>query len=172
LNARFDPARLLQTLHDARVDYVIIGGFAVIAYGVIRTTQDLDICPDPALANLERLASVNRQLHAENLGTGDIRPEEFPFDPTDADQLAEGGNFRMQTDLGVLDVMQWVPGIASEPAYSTLAPASVEAQIEQVPVRVCALEHLRLMKRTAGRPQDLQDLEDLAAAQPARGDLA
>jgi hypothetical protein len=30
-----------------------------------------------------------------------------------------------------------------------------------VPVHVCGLEHLRLMKRAAGRPQDLEDLKRL-----------
>ena len=36
---------LLHDLHEAGVDHVVIGGFAVIAHGVVRTTTDLDICP-------------------------------------------------------------------------------------------------------------------------------
>jgi len=35
--------------------------------------------------------------------------------------------------------------------------------------KVCSLQHLRLMKRTAGRGQDLQDLRDLAIAHPEVG---
>jgi len=35
-----------------------------------------------------------------------------------------------------------------------------------VTVTICALEHLRAMKRAAGRPRDLVDLEDLEAAHP------
>jgi len=37
-----------------------------------------------------------------------------------------------------------------------------------VTIAICALEHLRAMKRAAGRPRDLVDLEDLNAAQPER----
>jgi hypothetical protein len=35
-----------------------------------------------------------------------------------------------------------------------------------VTIAICAVEHLRAMKRAAGRPRDLVDLEDLDAAQP------
>lgn len=55
-------AELLRVLDDHGVEHVIIGGFAVIAHGVIRTTQDLDICPDPAAANLRRLAGAPGDL--------------------------------------------------------------------------------------------------------------
>jgi hypothetical protein len=35
-----------------------------------------------------------------------------------------------------------------------------------VTIAICALEDLRTMKRAAGRPRDLVDLDDLDAAQP------
>jgi hypothetical protein len=42
----------------------------------------------------------------------------------------------------------------------------VEGTAFGVPLRVCSLEHLRQMKRTADRPQDRQDLADLEASNP------
>jgi hypothetical protein len=83
------------------------------------------------------------------------------------EDLAAGGNFRLETSLGVLDVMQWVPGIDADRAYDRLRPGSREAIAFGIPIRVCSLSDLRAMKRAAGRPQDLQDLADLAEAQPA-----
>ena len=62
--------------------------------------------------------------------------------------------------------MQWVPGIDSERAYETLERDAREATAFGVTIRVCSLSALREMKRAAGRPRDLQDLADLAAAHP------
>lgn len=150
------------------MDYVVIGGVAVIAHGVIRTTRDVDICPSPQPANLERLANVLRELGAQQLGVGDdeFAEHEMSFDPTNPDDLARGGNFRLRTPFGVLDVMQWIPGIEADHAYSTLAADADAAMVFGHELRVSSLPKLRLMKEAAGRPRDLQDLEDLAAAHP------
>jgi hypothetical protein len=157
----FDPQALFERLGRAGVDYVVIGGWAVNAHGHRRLTGDLDICPDPDPANLRRLAGVLAELHADHLGAGDFDAREIPGDPTDPDSLAAGGNFRVMTDLGVLDVMQWVPGIDSDHAFARLAEDAIEGSVFGVRVRVCSLDALRAMKRAAGRAIDEQDLEAL-----------
>ena len=53
-----DADALLRRLTAAGVRYIIVGGFAVIAHGVVRATKDLDICPDPERDNLGRLAQL------------------------------------------------------------------------------------------------------------------
>lgn len=88
----------------------------------------------------------------------------MPLDPTESEHLAQGGNFLVETDIGRVDIMQWLPGIADDHAYPVLAARAVETEAFGVPVRVCSLHHLRQMKRAGGRPLDLQDLEDLDAA--------
>jgi hypothetical protein len=72
-----------------------------------------------------------------------------------------GGNFCLHTDLGRLDVMQWLSGIESEDLYEALQHDAIESEIDGLPVRVCGLDHLRAMKRAAGRPRDLEDLKGL-----------
>lgn len=163
-----DPAELLRQLADAGVHYVLIGGLAVNAHGVIRSTKDVDICPAPDPANLRRLADLLRRLGARQLGIGDedFTQAEMPFDPTRSSDLAEGGNFRLDTPLGVLDVMQWIPGIEAYNAYATLAADAETASAFGIEIKVCSLAALRVMKRAAGRPQDLQDLADLETAHP------
>lgn len=49
----------------------------------------------------------------------------------------------------------------SDDLYGELNPDTVEGSLDGIPVRVCSLEHLRAMKRAAGRPQDLEDLRRL-----------
>lgn len=159
----FDPAELIAALHRARIDYIIIGGLAVAAHGYVRATKDLDIVPSPDAANLERLAALLRKLEAELYGTGDFAPEEFPFDPFDPRQLAEGGNFLLQTRFGRLDLMQWVPGIETDHAYDHLRRAAIRSELAGCPVYVCSRADLIHMKRTASRQRDLDDLRELGA---------
>lgn len=157
----FDPQAIFERLHQAGVRHVVVGGWAVNAHGYQRYTGDVDICPDPARDNLERLASLLRDLEGRQLGLDEFAPDELPGDPTDPDSLAEGGNFRVQTTIGVVDVMQWLASDSGELEFGDLAKGTVVADVFGTPVTVCSLEALLSMKRAAGRPKDLDDLEAL-----------
>lgn len=159
---------LLTALTSAGVAYIVIGGVAVGAHGVVRATKDLDICPAPERENLERLARVLLDLGARQVGVGGggFAENEMPFDPASPHDLGQGGNVRLDTRLGALDLMQWIPGIDADHAFEVLRRNAQTAQAFGIEVMVCSLADLRLMKRTAGRPQDLIDLEGLAAAHP------
>jgi predicted nucleotidyltransferase len=157
----FEPDDLLLALSEAQVQFVVIGGVAVGVHGFVRATEDLDIVPDPDPENLARLARLLGEIEARQVGTGEFSPEEFPYDPTDPTQLAEGANFRLDTNHGALDIMQWVPGIESDPAYPVLAPRTIEVAFRGTKVKVCGIEHLRTMKRSAARERDLMDLREL-----------
>ncbi|MGP0103566.1 MAG: hypothetical protein ACLPUT_18335 [Solirubrobacteraceae bacterium] len=156
-----DPLPLLRALHERGIEHIVVGGFAVNAHGFIRVTKDLDIVPSPARENLEKLAAMLRDLDAEILDAGDFEDEEMPADPTNADGLEMGGNFCLLTDIGRLDVMQWLSGVETDDLYGEFDPDAIEGNLDGIPVRVCSLEHLRAMKRAAGRPQDLEDLRRL-----------
>jgi hypothetical protein len=156
-----DPLPLLRALHERGIEHIVVGGFAVNAHGFIRVTKDLDIVPSPAEGNLEKLAEMLRDLDARILDTEDFTQEEMPADPTRTADLEMGGNFCVLTDLGRLDVMQWLSGVDTDDLYGQLNPDTVEGSLDGIPVRVCSLEHLRAMKRAAGRPQDLEDLRRL-----------
>ena len=161
MSEALDPFPLLRALHGRGVEHIVVGSFAVNAHGFIRVTKDLDIVPSPAAENLERLAEMLRDLDAAILDTADFQPQEMPADPRRAADLMIGGNFCMQTDLGRLDVMQWLGGLDVEDVYAELDRDAIESSVDGVPVRVCGLEHLRAMKRAAGRPRDLEDLKGL-----------
>jgi hypothetical protein len=165
MSEALDPLSLLRALHERGIEHIVVGGFAVTAHGFTRVTKDLDIVPSPARENLEKLAGALRDLNATILDTGDFKPEEIPADPTRADDLAMGGNFCLHTDIGRLDVMQWLAGIDDD-LYTALDRGAIESSVDGVPVRVCGLEDLRMMKRAAGRPQDLEDLRRLDVAGP------
>ena len=157
----FQADELLVSLLEADVAFVVIGGVAVAVHGFVRATKDLDIVPDPQPANLSRLASLLRRLDASQVGEDEFGAGDFPYDPTDPAELARGGNFRLNTSLGPLDVMQWVAGIADDSAYGALASEAIGVAFRRRQIQVCGLDHLLAMKRAAGRDQDLVDLREL-----------
>lgn len=155
----FSADELLTRLAGAGVRFVVIGGFAVIAHGVVRATEDLDIVPDPEYENLVRLARVLRELDARQIG---VDAHLLPNQPTDPDGLAEGGSFQLETRFGRLYVLQESDQV---PAYGELASSALLIdEFRGIELAVCSLEQLRRMKRAAGRPKDLRDLEDLEIA--------
>lgn len=66
---RVDARELLRGLRGHDVEYVLFGALAMIFYGYIRTTEDLDIIVNPDRENLDRVAewlkSMNAVLKAE-----------------------------------------------------------------------------------------------------------
>ncbi|HWC47320.1 MAG TPA: hypothetical protein VG448_00365 [Solirubrobacterales bacterium] len=155
-----DIQGLLRHLGEAGVEFVVIGGVAVGFHGYVRATKDLDVVPAPDPSNLERLAAVLRDLDAELDGAGESEASELP-DPLDADTLGLGGNWVLQTRLGRFDVMQW---IGDSELWGMLSPAALEVDLDGIRVRVASYEDLVALKRQAGRPSDLEDLERLRQA--------
>lgn len=152
--SEFDLRALLATLYAHEVRFVVIGGVAVGAHGYLRSTEDLDLVPDPNPANLKLLTAA-----LEDLDSTMPTVEGRPFDPDkDGAVILRGGNVTADTRFGGLDVVQRLRGV---PAYSELAQDAVESNLLGVPVRVCSLGRLREMKQAVSRAQDQVDLENL-----------
>lgn len=76
--------------------------------------------------------------------------------------LRGGERALIVTQLGDLDVVQGLEGVLP---YAELRAGAIDVELADLTIPVCALAHLRAMKRAAGRPRDLVDLDDLDAAQ-------
>lgn len=57
-----DLISLCKNLNENGVAYVLIGGFAVILHGSVRTTKDIDLLVDPSIENIHRIKKVLSQL--------------------------------------------------------------------------------------------------------------
>jgi predicted nucleotidyltransferase len=148
--------QILRRLTEAEVEFVVVGGLALGAWGVVRGTKDVDIVVDPDPENLKRVTKVAVALHG-HIQTG----ESFlSTPPSIAAQLASGEHVAIETDLGRLDIVQGLDGV---PSYDELHAGATEAEVLGTRVLVCSLEDLKAMKRTAGRARDKADLEDLDA---------
>jgi Nucleotidyl transferase AbiEii toxin, Type IV TA system len=157
----FEPARLLARLVGADVDFVVIGGVAVVLQAQPRFTKDLDICYAPDTENLERLGGALVALRARLRGID----ETVPF-VADARTLRQTQILTLTTDEGELDLLVDPQGA---PAYVELRRDADIVDLDGIEVRVASIEHLSAMKRAAGRPQDLADLEALQIARRRRG---
>jgi hypothetical protein len=152
---------LLAVLSDHDVEFVIIGGFALSAHGVIRGTKDIDIVPDPDPGNLGRLAAALKALHAEVMLADDFDPDELGLTPDDRG-LQMGGNWVLRTRFGRLDVVQDVAGIRS---YAHLRGSAVQHDVAGAGAfHFAGLDDLIAMKAAAGRPQDEIDITSLERA--------
>jgi predicted nucleotidyltransferase len=154
-----EPAfdQLLRRLATANVDFVVVGGLAVNAWGVVRGTKDVDVVVNTEPDNLRRLADL-----AVEAGGHVQQGEAMLGSPISiASALASGDQVAIETELGRLDVVQGLEGV---PTFDALKARASEAEILGMTVAVCALEDLKAMKRAAGRTRDLADLEDLEAA--------
>lgn len=154
-----EPAfdELLRRLVEADVEFVVVGGLALNAWGVVRGTKDVDVVIGTDTENLKRVAEVavaangHVQQGEALLGT--------PFSIAAA--LAEGAQVAIETDLGRLDVVQGLDGV---PSFKELRSRAAKVEVLGAEIWICSRDDLKAMKKAAGRTRDVADLEDLNAA--------
>src|SRR2546429_5831915 len=99
-------------LVHAGVDFVVVGGVAIVVQANPRFTRDLDICYATNTPNLERLGALLVSLEARLRGVD----EDVPFVP-DARTLRRAQMLMLTTRDGDLDLLTDPPG---SPSYPTL----------------------------------------------------
>ena len=78
-----DFLELLRLLNDEKVEYLIVGGYAVAAHGHPRFTRDLDIWVNPTIKNAGKVINVLDKFGFHSLG---LKPSDFT-EPDTAIQL-------------------------------------------------------------------------------------
>lgn len=142
---------LLASLRAAEIDFLVFGAVALSFYGHVRATQDLDVIVDPAAPNLDRLTTWLIE-HEARLALNPDRP----FGDAEAAAVRQGANATLLTDLGQLDIVQRLPGLA---AWPVLRAAAEEYRLDDGTVRVVDRQTLLRRKRDRATAQDLADAE-------------
>lgn len=153
---QFQLTRLLRRLVDAKVDFVVVGGVAVVIQASPRFTKDLDISYALDEENLNRLGGMLTQIGARLRAID----EDLPFIP-DARTLSQTEILTLTTPNGDIDLLTKPPG---SPDYETLRDRASRVDIDGATVLIASMQDLISMKRSAGRPQDLIDIEALEIA--------
>lgn len=135
----------LRLLSAHRVEYLLIGGYAVGYHGYPRATADMDLWIARTPANAGSLLAALREFG-------------FPESsiPTDA-FLEENKIIRMGVPPMRIEIITSISGVAFEDCYRE----RVNDTIDGVEVNIISLARLKENKRAAARLKDLADLEQL-----------
>ncbi|HEX9688021.1 MAG TPA: nucleotidyltransferase [Thermoanaerobaculia bacterium] len=136
-----DLVAICRSLNNEGVRYLLIGGFAVILHGLVRTTKDIDLLIDPSEENIRRLKRALATL-----------PDNAVALVADDDV----GKYRVVrvADEVVIDLMAEACGISYEEA---LAQGVENRQLSDVTIPIAKKEILIRTKDTL-RDSDRSDV--------------
>ncbi len=155
-----DFINLLERLVNARVDFVIIGGFAGVVHGCTYVTQDIDICCDFSPATLLALQGAISDLHPVHRMT----PKRKKLQLTEK-TCVQFKNLYLDTDIGQLDCLSFIDGLGD---YSQVKRESELIEVEKMKVRVLSLDALIKAKKSMNRPRDKEAVLQLEAIKKLR----
>jgi hypothetical protein len=140
-----DFKEFAELLNSNQVDYLVVGGYALAAYGHPRYTGDLDFWVGADPSNAHRLLRALSQFGFGGLG---LRLEDF----TSPNQVIQLGY-----PPGRIDLLTSIDGVDFEVCY----PRRMTVVVDGVKLNFIALEDFKTNKKAVGRHQDLADLETL-----------
>ncbi len=138
---------LLRSFNEYKVEYLIVGGYAVMKYSEPRFTKDLDLWVNPSSENSARVCRALAAFGAPLAHDG-VTPETF----TNANTVYQIGVAPVR-----VDILTGITGVVFSDAWRKRVASSFFG----VPVDLISLEDLIANKRAAGRTGDLEHLERL-----------
>jgi hypothetical protein len=142
-----DFKELLQAFAEFEVEYLVIGAYAVIRYTQPRYTKDLDLWIGPSPNNAER---VIRAFNKFGIGLfGGVEKDDFEH---------PGLMFSVGVPPVRIDFLTSVPPLDFEGCWARRDTSSNDAGFS---IHYLSKADLIIAKQTAGRSQDLADLEEI-----------
>lgn len=138
-----DFKEFLKSLDAHNARFMLIGGYAVNAFGYVRNTVDMDIWIASAPDNLRRVLDA-------------IRDFGFPGAPDDLLHEPDA-MVRMGVPPLRIEVLRKISGVEFEDCW----PRRVMIDDEDLRIPAISLEDLKRNKLAAGRKKDLLDLDEL-----------
>ena len=135
----------IQLLNEHCVEYVVLGGYAVIVHGYIRTTGDVDILINTTEENADKMLTVMLK---------------FGYDVYDfelADFMQEPGCISLDRYNGKIEILTSTLGVTFEECYAN----KIVVQTGDIPINFISLTDLIKNKQAVGRPKDLEDIRNL-----------
>jgi tRNA nucleotidyltransferase/poly(A) polymerase len=142
-----DQKDLLSAFNEHEVEYVVVGGHAVSAYGFSRMTKDLDILIRSTPENAKK---VFRALAAFGAPLSTYTVDDFHDHPKDVIQFG--------IPPARIDILQSISAVEDADVWSSLRRMPVDGEMT---VPFLSLESLIRNKLQAGRPRDLSDVDEL-----------
>jgi predicted nucleotidyltransferase len=155
---------VFRALNEARCEYLVVGGIAVMAHGHVRLTQDVDI-----VLSLSSPLLVDALNALKRLGYR----SKLPVDVLDFADSAKRKVWREEKNMVVFNLYSdQIPDVTidifpAEPFDFATEYKRAKAYLmgPSLEIPVISLARLIAMKREAARPQDLIDIDKLGKVQ-------
>ncbi len=152
---------VFRTLQKKNIRYAVAGGVALVLHGVVRFTADLDLIVDLEQENLRRFVQTMEELGYQ------------PRNPVKAMDLLEPANRDAWKREKGMEVFSFVDPaqpmslvdvfIEEKIPFQEIERELVPITAKEITLPVVSPGHLKKLKKAAGRPQDLADIEALEA---------
>ncbi|HMP76496.1 MAG TPA: nucleotidyltransferase family protein [Kiritimatiellia bacterium] len=142
-------ARVAEALRGKRLRYALVGGLAMAVHGFARATKDIDFLVHP-----EDLDRVRRALATAGFR---VRSEVMTFNATGITLHRLIKTYTDTEDYFLVDLM-----VPLRPAHLEMIQRARRMKWSNGFIRVLRREDLIDLKRDAGRPQDLADIQRLS----------
>lgn len=140
-----DYRDILSAFTEERVDYLVVGAYAVASHGLPRATGDLDLW---VRCDAENARRVWRALAKFGAPLSELTESEL-------------SNPRLVLQIGVepsrIDILTSIDDVEFNNAWKD----RLEFEVDGLPVHVIGRAHLIANKKAVGRPQDLADVARL-----------
>lgn len=150
---------VFRKLGERKIRYAVAGGIALVLHGAVRFTADLDLIVELSAGNLKNFITAMNELgYKPRLP---VKTEDFADPLTREIWIAEKGMkvftfYHPERQISQVDVF------VKEPLrFDAIEKELLWIKARDVVVPVVSLTHLKMMKRIAGRPQDIADIEAL-----------
>ena len=145
-----DFKEFVELLGANGVEYLVVGGYALAAYGRPRYTGDLDLWVGNEAANIERLLTA-----LASFGFASLQLKAADFAAPDA-------VVQLGYPPGRIDLLTGIDGVRFADCY----PRREMVSVAGVELPIIHIDDFKANKRAAGRPRDLADLDSLDDAKP------
>jgi hypothetical protein len=137
----------IAALNNNEVEYILVGGYAVILHGHARVTGDLDIWVNQTAENYTKLVAAFKEFR---MPLFDMTAENF-LNRKDFDVFSFGRS------PVAIDIMTALNDFKFDECFAMAS----WFEDEGLKVRVIHINQLKEAKRMAGRPKDFNDLSHL-----------
>lgn len=138
---------VISFLLQHKVEFIIVGGYAVIYHGYHRTTGDVDVWIKPDNINKAKLITALESYGIESTSLSRLASEDFEK------PLA----FNLGKEPDKIEFLTHISGVS----YTEADQKKVFAEIGQIRIPFLHLHHLILSKLSTGRLKDQADVEEL-----------
>ncbi|MDZ7692707.1 MAG: nucleotidyltransferase [Balneolaceae bacterium] len=146
-----DIQEFLQLLHQYDVQYMIVGGEAVIYYGYPRLTGDIDIF----------YKNSSKNIHALYEALNEFWDGDIPGIQDEKELGTPGHVIQFGVPPNRIDLLNNIEAVAFEDAWKSKKVEPVQISDTSTPLYIIGLQHLVKNKQATGRAKDRDDLEFL-----------